>query len=61
MFGASTNDGFYDLGLKTARIIHEALDTAKIVEDREAKPSPENVAIEEPIAEDKIEAPEAPL
>jgi hypothetical protein len=42
MFGASTNDGFYELGLRTAEIIQQAIEEAKIVEERDAVASMKN-------------------
>jgi len=48
MFEGSLNDGFYDLGLRTADIIQRALDEGKIVEERDAQASMKEVNLEDP-------------
>jgi len=35
MFGAKTNDGYYDLGLETAKLIREAITHSKGVDQHE--------------------------
>lgn len=46
MFGASTNDGFYDLGLRTADILHQAMEEAKLVEERDTAASMKNIDLD---------------
>jgi len=46
MFVASTNDGFYELGLRTAEIIQQAIEEAKLVEERDAMASMKSVDLD---------------
>jgi len=46
MFVASTNDGFFELGLRTAEIIQQAIEEAKLVEKRDAMASMKNVDLD---------------
>lgn len=48
MFGASTNDGFYELGLRAAEIIQQAVEEAKEVEERDTLASMKNVDLDAP-------------
>lgn len=48
MFAASTNDGYYELGLRAAEIIQQAIEEAKGVEERDALASMKNVSLESP-------------
>lgn len=43
---ASTNDGFFELGLRTAEIIQQAIEEAELVEKRDAMASMKNVDLD---------------
>lgn len=48
MFGATTNDGFYELGLQAAELIQRAVEEAKQVEERDAVASMKHVDLDGP-------------